>query len=141
MTTTFVQPVSTQRVRDDASMEQCGFVSHVLIVLLSIAYGLWIVVLDPESLDISRPTMLLSVSLICLFLAIPILYCAMNVATTPSIHSIHTITDSYSRPCPFGPDDTKDAVPGCTPEIGDIDVAAINDYLYSETVLTDEAKR
>jgi len=113
-------------------MEKCGFVCHILTMLLLILYlmRIWTPeeTLDAWEITCFPPTswsILFSTSLVGLFLATPVIYFACNAMAACPIDSLDSITDDFSREQPANEKEERHNVP----EIYDLDVATINDLL------------
>lgn len=73
--------------------------------------------------------------MLCIFVAVPLLYAACNILSAPKSNSLHSIGgDKFSREgrikqnkgCIFGSTDSSKV-----PEIFDIDVSIINRHIYN----------
>eukprot|EP00521_Asterionellopsis_glacialis_P018324 CAMPEP_0195305134 /NCGR_PEP_ID=MMETSP0707-20130614/35750_1 /TAXON_ID=33640 /ORGANISM="Asterionellopsis glacialis, Strain CCMP134" /LENGTH=136 /DNA_ID=CAMNT_0040369167 /DNA_START=44 /DNA_END=451 /DNA_ORIENTATION=+ len=125
--------------RDASPSEKHGFVLHVMCFPLAATYLIWTFVPDevlhslhityyaPKEWAILAPTYML-----CIFLAIPLLYAAVNILATPKIDSPLTIGgDSFSRGPPSVSTGSESILypetnGSSVPEIYDIDVNIIN---------------
>jgi phosphatidylinositol glycan class P protein len=91
-------------VVNESSRDNCGFVSHVLLCLLSLVYLLWVWVPD-ETLQAADITyypekswaITVPMTLIGLFVATPVAYAFVNTLSVPSVDSMDTIVDKYTR--------------------------------------------
>jgi thiosulfate reductase cytochrome b subunit len=107
-------PPSLQGGQDDSSssssspLEKSCFVCHLfLAVPVTVLVGIWIFV-DPAELNdtvgyiqLPHPDYIhhIPVSLLLLFLAVPLLYCAANSMTVPDLQSTTVLHDQYTRRC------------------------------------------
>jgi PIG-P len=122
-------------VEEDSPMEKCGFAVHVLVVPLGVLYLTWILASEEtlEAWDITYYppkswSILIPTALLCLFVAAPILYFALNSMAACSIESIDSLTDDYTRRRQE-PTTTAADASSSVPDIYDIDVATINDLV------------
>jgi len=132
----------------DSGSEKCGFVCHVLMVLLAVLYTAWIssfyyYVDSKQQQQQQAPTwtIVFPTAVVCLFFAAPVLYGSLNAMTATVTHfdSLCTIQDKYSEATSASSlsnqsnglfhQNTENG--DIIPEICDLDVAAINDLVWA----------
>jgi hypothetical protein len=136
----------------DSEAEKCGFVCHVLVVLVAITYTVWILQAHFISADgPPRWTRVAPAIAVCLFVASLALYYVINafVVCANKLDALETIRDEFSPPstvrvgaqstAPHSDASTKKAVVSGNDEndndeivshIFDLDVAEINDLVW-----------
>ena len=140
----------------DSGAEKCGFVCHVLVVLVAILYTVWI--LHAHFIRADGPprwTRVAPAVVVCCFVAALVMYYVISafVICTNKLDALETIRDEFSPPVPrlgakrTGPApvvSTKKAVwPGeaendldeIVSHIFDLDVAEINDLAWEKIQL------
>ena len=137
----------------DSRSEKCGFICHVLIVLVSIIYTFWVLQAHWSGSDDSAPRWMrvAPAVVVCLFVAAQINYYVLNafVVSTSQLDALETIQDEFSvrqtmRTAPGHVDLSKETVPmsnnnnnendldEAISQIFDVDVAEINDLVWEK---------
>mmetsp|Transcript_18726 Transcript_18726/g.21476 ORF Transcript_18726/g.21476 Transcript_18726/m.21476 type:complete len:127 (-) Transcript_18726:14-394(-) len=112
-------------------LESCGFILHILTLPLILIYSLSIIIPEHTLFEWGvtyNPTNFLSIyvptSILCIFISILFINGAMNGLSVPKLESTDTMWDNYSGSARLTSHaNSSDALP----DIGDIDVGAIND--------------
>ena len=120
-------------------MEQCGLACHIILFLAGLAYAFFLVaplipfaqeehlsVVDAVRTSVDQQITVLSTSVVALFLATPLLYCAVNVLRVPRIDA--PLTDEHTL------------FPTSNGDIYDVDVAEVNDMLANRSVSPKKSK-
>lgn len=87
----------------DSGAEKCGFVCHVLVVLVTILYTAWIVHAHFIGADgPPRWTRVTPAVVVCLFVAALVMYYVVNafVICANKLDALETIRDEFSPPAP-----------------------------------------
>lgn len=133
---------SGRPLEDDSAFEVCGFACHVLLVLLSSLYLIWVfspsITCDSAELQegcawsfIPDPvwTIVVPTALLSVFVAAPLIYGALNGLSAAPVDSIESLRDDYSvlprKEMKRGLRDESSV-----PAICDLDVADINDLAF-----------
>lgn len=94
----------SSEVSNESSFENCGFVLHVLCIPLTVVYLIWMWVPDEtlQAADIyyypdKAWATTLPTTAFLLFVAAPFLYAAVNRLAVPSVESMDTLVDDYTR--------------------------------------------
>jgi len=119
----------------DSKSERCGFVCHVMVVLIAFTYTAFI--LHANFISSSGPPRWTRVSpaiIACIFVAALVMYFVVNAfLSTNKLDALETIQDEFSSTAAVhAPNSTAPPPEDSISHIYDVDVAVINDLVWGK---------